>query len=76
MILLLPPQVGVVVWTWFFGGRDVGEAALLNMLLTANNAIIMVSLAAGSATGSCPHVWRCTPAIVHNGRMEPTRDSA
>lgn len=34
-------QVAILVYVWVFAKKDVGEAALLNLLLAANNTVII-----------------------------------
>ncbi len=38
---LLQPQLGILLYTWLFNSRDLGDAGLLNSLLTANNTVIV-----------------------------------
>lgn len=39
--MLCPMQVSVLAYVWIFAKKDVGEAALLNILLAANNTVII-----------------------------------
>ncbi|KAG2450686.1 hypothetical protein HYH02_004525 [Chlamydomonas schloesseri] len=34
-------QAGILVYTWVFNGRNTGDAGLLNLVLTANNTVIV-----------------------------------
>ncbi|KAG2438062.1 hypothetical protein HXX76_005672 [Chlamydomonas incerta] len=34
-------QAGILVYTWIFNGRNTGDAGLLNLVLTANNTVIV-----------------------------------